>query len=152
MKYTECRAQGSENCLQYPACHCGAGVPGDVAVLEKGYNGQKFDAGKTNPLLLEEDLADALAVVTRTMDYGIEKYGKRKGWKEVPDLEPRYLAAASRHKNLRQRAGSVLDRDAETDIVHIAHEIVNLLFVLQTTIEKNPAIDFLTYKSPPKRA
>lgn len=111
---------------------------------------QKFDAGKSNPLLLEEDLGRALAVVNRALDYGIEKYGERRGWKKVPDLERRYLAAAARHKRERQIMG-LQDRDAETNIIHIAHEIVNLLFVLENHIEKNPGVDFLTYNKPPER-
>ena len=91
---------------------------------------QKFDGGKTDPLLLEVDLGAALAEVNNVLDYGVAKYGERGGWKNV-EME-RYNSAGRRHRRARD-AGEW--HDYESNLPHIAHEICNLLFQLQTAIE-----------------
>lgn len=106
---------------------------------------QKADAGKSDPVLLEVDLADALAVVNRVLDYGKAKYGQRGGWKQVSI--DRYDPAARRHRRARDTGEQF---DAESGLDHMAHEITNLLFQLQTRIEQNPDIDFLTFNDPPQ--
>jgi hypothetical protein len=106
---------------------------------------QKADAGKTNPVLLEVDLGDALAVVNRVLDYGVAKYGERGGWKQVS--MDRYEPAARRHRR-RRDCGEQFDDESGLD--HMAHEITNLLFILQTKIEQNPHTDFLTFNDPPQ--
>jgi hypothetical protein len=106
---------------------------------------QKADAGKSDPVLLEVDLADALAVVNRVLDYGKAKYGQRAGWKQVS--MDRYDPAARRHRRARDTGEQF---DTESGLDHMAHEITNLLFQLQTRIEQNPDIDFLTFNDPPQ--
>lgn len=104
----------------------------------------KADAGKSNPLLLEVDLAEALEAVNVVLDYGAEKY-ERAGWKKV---EPaRYDAAARRHRRARDK-GQV--RDFESDLLHLAHEATNLLFQLQLMIEANTDLNYRTYNQPPQ--
>ena len=114
----------------------------------------KADAGKSNPCLLEIGCADALEVVNRTLDYGYEKYVDPQtvnmdeyspSWRLVPSWK--YNAAARRHRRLRDKGER---RDSESNLVHIAHEIVSNLFILQAMIERNPGEDFLTYNPPPR--
>lgn len=97
---------------------------------------QKFDDGKTDPLLLEVDLLEALEAVNHVLDYGVQKYGTRGGWKGVEMA--RYNAAGRRHRRARD-AGEW--RDAESKLPHLAHEICNLLFQLQTAIETGETDD-----------
>jgi len=92
---------------------------------------QKFDAGKSDPLLIEVDLVLALEAVNAVLDYGKSKYGQRGGWKGV-ELE-RYDAAARRHRRARDKGE---DTDDESGLPHIAHEVCNLLFQLQTALDK----------------
>lgn len=105
----------------------------------------KADGGKSNPLMLEVDLARALEVVNRVLDYGFEKYEARGGWKDVG--MDRYDAAARRHRRDRDKGELT---DCESGLVHLAHEATNLLFQLETYIKENPGMDFLTYNPPPK--
>jgi hypothetical protein len=109
---------------------------------------QKADAGKSNPLLLQEDMAEALEAVNAPLDYGVEKYGYRGGWKRV-GIE-RYQAAAERHRKDRMKYGTA-SLDDESDLLHLTHEICNLMFLLQTHLEQlSPAQrrKVLTYKKP----
>jgi hypothetical protein len=112
---------------------------------------QKRDAGKSDPMMVEEDLALALECVNRTLDYGKEKYGQRGGWKAV-DIS-RYKSANGRHRRDRMKAKRDLEPDSETDLPHLAHEIVNAMFILQTALEKlTPAQlkKVMAYKEPPR--
>lgn len=113
----------------------------------------KADAGKSNPCLLEVGCAAALELVNRTLDYGYEKYVDPKNppsspsWKLVP--MHKYDAAAKRHRKQRDKHGP-MNVDHESGLVHLAHEIICDLFMLQTLIESNPGYDFLTYNPPPR--
>lgn len=110
----------------------------------------KADGGKSNPLLLEQDLAKALLLVNRVLDYGAEKY-ERAGWKKV-DAE-RYDAAARRHKRARDLGETI---DAESGLPHLAHEICNNLFELQMAIEASDVFgtasleELAQYNPPPQ--
>jgi hypothetical protein len=104
----------------------------------------KADAGKSNPLLLEVDLADALAIVNRVLDYGAEKY-ERAGWMKVET--ERYDAANRRHRRDRDR-GEMFD--IESGLIHLAHEATNLLFQIQMLVKARPEINFYKYNVPPQ--
>ena len=104
----------------------------------------KADDGKSNPLLLEVDLARALTVCNRVLDYGAEKY-ERVSWNRV-DTE-RYDAAARRHRRSRD-FGEI--HDDESGLLHLAHEATNLLFQMEMYIAAHPEIDFLRYNKPPQ--
>jgi len=106
----------------------------------------KADGGKSNPLLLEQDLAGALYLVNRVLDYGAEKY-ERAGWKTVES--ERYDQAARRHKRSRD-CGELIDD--ESGLFHLAHEATNILFQLQMEIEKASVdLEFLgAYNKPPQ--
>lgn len=107
----------------------------------------KADGGKTLPTLVEKDCARALAMVMRTTDYGVEKYAARS-WKTV-EME-RYDDAARRHRQARDLGETC---DPESGLYHMAHEIICLLFQLQTELEKLSVDEFkaaLQYNKPPR--
>lgn len=111
---------------------------------------QKRDAGKTDPMMFDEDLALAKAMVTRVLDYGKEKYGTRGGWMQVS--MDRYESAEARHRQERLINGR-MNKDSETNLPHIAHQITNLMFVLETELRNlSPAQlkKAMTYNPPPK--
>jgi len=105
----------------------------------------KADAGKPNPTLLEQGCTKALMAVQATLDYGAIKY-EAHSWKTVPDAMARYDAAARRHR-IQRDSGRVVD--AESGLAHLAHEIINNLFLLELMIEDDPACDWLTFRQPP---
>jgi len=117
---------------------------------ERGDQVNKADAGKSDPLLVEQDLAKALLLVNRVLDYGAEKYA-RAGWKTVDPA--RYDAAGRRHKRSRD-LGEVCD--AESGLLHLAHEATNILFLLDMEIERalkddDVSLDMLgKYNLPPQ--
>ena len=90
---------------------------------------QKLDGGKSDPLMVEEDLALALEAVNRVLDYGKAKYGARGGWKQVA-IE-RYRSAQARHRRAVMSEG-IDSTDDESGLLHLAHEVANGLFILQT--------------------
>lgn len=102
----------------------------DVAELNQS---QKKDAGKSDPLMIEEDLALALQGVNAVLDYGKAKYGSRGGWKQV-DIE-RYRSAQARHRRSVMIDG-LLAKDDESGLLHQMHEACNALFILQDTLSK----------------
>jgi hypothetical protein len=94
---------------------------------------QKKDGGKSDPLMVEEDLVLALEAVNRVLDYGKAKYGSRGGWKAV-DIG-RYRSAQARHRREVMKEGEY-STDEESGLLHLAHEACNALFVLQTALSR----------------
>lgn len=85
---------------------------------------QKLDAGKSNPMLLEEDFVYQLSAVNAVLDFGVAKYGARGGWKAV---EPaRYKSALARHQRAIHKGETF---DPESGLPHWAHCIANMLFL-----------------------
>jgi len=111
-------------------------------------SGQRYkaDAGKPNPLLLEQGCCKALQVVQRTLDYGAIKY-EAHSWRKVPDGANRYDAAARRHRIARDTGRHI---DAESGLHHLAHEIICNLFLLELLIEADPGVDWLSFRDPPQ--
>lgn len=120
---------------------------------------QKFkaDAGKPKPELLQVGMGRALRFVQATMEYGAEKY-EAHSWRNVPDAAQRYLAAAERHRqerilSMRDSAVRTLEPvDHESGLPHVAHEIFNLLALIELEIQNNPGADwasYLNYNKPP---
>jgi hypothetical protein len=107
---------------------------------------QKFkaDGGKSDPTLLEVGCIDALDVVNAVLDYGAQKY-EPNSWKGVSPT--RYDKAARRHRKARDKG---LLTDNESGLLHLAHEVINNLFLLQQYIEAHPGYDFLTFNKPPQ--
>ena len=85
---------------------------------------QKADGGKHNPMILQEDFVFQLAVVNAVLEYGLQKYGQRGGWKQV-DPE-RYKAAGARHRQAIMMGETL---DYESGLPHWAHSICNDLFL-----------------------
>ncbi len=108
----------------------------------------KADAGKPNPTLLEKGCPKAIAVVQATLDYGNLKY-EAHSWKKVPDGVERYDAAARRHRNLRDQGET---HDVESWLPHIAHEIINNLFLLEMMIEADPGCQWKTFNPNPPQS
>lgn len=122
----------------------------------------KADAGKTKPDLIALGFARALRVVQATTDYGSIKY-EEHSWRTVPNAIPRYFRAAERHHQERMMIGQgqfipVLEgADAESGICHIAHEVFNLLALMELSIDEmigqrsqEEVIEILcAYKQPP---
>lgn len=119
----------------------------DKAIARNQTN--KADAGKTNPLLLHEDMNTALRLVNRVLDYGAQKY-ERGGWKKVHG--DRYKEALIRH--LRDiLAGE--DFDNESGLLHLAHLACNALFLLEFKAETMlnagwTTKQLFTYQEPPQ--
>lgn len=124
----------------------------------------KADAGKAQPDLLELGFARALRLVQAGLEYGAKKY-EAHSWRDVPDAMDRYSRAARRHRQERDLEASpngtfhaVLEAcDAESGLPHIAHEVFNLLALIELdlassdTLTPNEMLDMLLkrMKEPP---
>ena len=105
----------------------------------------KADAGKAQPDLLEMGFARALRLVQATLEYGALKY-EAHSWREVPDGMKRYNRAGRRHRQDRDLASqpeqnfyAVLEAcDEESGLPHIAHEIFNLLCMIELDFQNHP--------------
>lgn len=106
---------------------------------------QKRDAGKFDPLMIEEDLAQALEVCNAVLEFGKAKYGTRGGWMKV-DIG-RYKSAAARHRRECMKNG-IANTDEETGLLHKAHEVINGLFELEMFLRKNQRKDYTKFKPP----
>ena len=113
---------------------------------------QKFkaDAGKAAPDLLEMGFPRALRLVQATLEYGAKKY-EAHGWRTVPDAMKRYNRAGRRHRQERdliadpsQDFYAVLEGcDHESGLPHIAHEVFNLLAMIELDFQDHPEPDKL---------
>ncbi len=83
----------------------------------------KYDSGK-----LKYNLIPPLALkrIAEVLTFGAEKY-EANSWQNLPDFKNRYTAAAMRHFEA-WRAGELFD--PESGLPHLAHSIVNLIFLL----------------------
>lgn len=85
--------------------------------------GVKHDGDKPRmgliPPRIEVEVADVLT-------YGAKKYPAADNWKQVPDLQQRYVDAALRHINSWRQGEKV---DPETGKLHVAHAICCLMFL-----------------------
>lgn len=110
--------------------------------------GVKADAGKTRPLLLQKDMAPALYLVQRVLDYGIKKY-TRGGWTTVAG--ERYDDAQRRHQQLIDLGAQF---DEESGLLHRAHQIAGLLMLfmheLGTDISIDEVLKFGKFSDPPQ--
>lgn len=105
---------------------------------------QKFkaDASKAMPDLFELGFANAIRLAQATKEYGAQKY-EAHSWRNVPNGLERYTRACARHRQERQRdwrqmglAGSIVNSaDTESGLPHIAHEIFNLMAMLELALD-----------------
>lgn len=118
----------------------------------------KADAGKRRPELLQVGMARALLAVQATMEYGAQKY-EAHSWRKVPDAKARYFAAAERHRQerlLRSKGEFVPVMgayDEESGLPHIAHEVFNLLALMELEMSET-GVDWMSYTrfNPPPTA
>ena len=115
----------------------------------------KADAGKRRPSLIQVGFAKAIRLVQATMEYGGIKY-EAHSWRKVPDAKARYLEAAERHRQDRmlwlqehpaEHIGAV---DHESGLPHIAHEVFNLMALMELCIGNEVDLELLVqFKQPP---
>ena len=90
--------------------------------------GQKRDSAKPRmdliPPLMEMEVA-------RVLTFGAEKYSANN-WRQVPDLQQRYIAAAKRHINAIQQGEEI---DPESGLRHAAHAVCCLMFIGEIDME-----------------
>lgn len=103
----------------------------------------KADKGKEEPVLLEVSCVHALEALQATLEYGKQKYAA-DSWQNVEPL--RYDNAARRHRRARDR-GEL--RDKESGLLHLQHEIICNIFLLEMFIRDNPDVDYKTFFAPP---
>lgn len=119
----------------------------------------KADAGKPMPDLLTLGMQRALRLVQATMEYGAQKY-EEHSWRDVPNAEARYFRACARHNQERMmcmngqgNARPILEgADSESGLPHIAHEVFNLLALMELQIAEMPHdiyLRMLKFKQPP---
>lgn len=108
----------------------------------------KADGGKTHPILLQKDMAAALYLVQRVLDYGCEKY-ERRAWHKVDD--ERWDDAQRRHQQMQDMNEQF---DHESGLPHRAHQIAGLIILfmheLGTDISAEDVIKMGKYKPPPQ--
>jgi hypothetical protein len=95
--------------------------------------GAKLDAGKPQPLLIERDMANALAAVVEVATFGAKKYSPG-GWLQVADGFNRYSDAEARHRNKRHRGET---HDDDSKLLHLQHEAWNALAKLELYLREN---------------
>lgn len=103
----------------------------------------KADGGKLRLSLLLDGMPKAIKAVAAVLTYGAQKY-EAHSWKGV-DMS-RYEDAKERH-NIDRRNGELFD--AESGLLHLAHEACNSLFLLQDYLDKHPEIDVTKFNLPP---
>lgn len=118
---------------QCPKCVLAAEVP----VGFKKPIGQKFDGDKDEPSLLMQGCNLAVAGVIAVLGFGFKKYGKRSGWKEVPEAPRRYKDALYRHLAAIERGEMV---DPESGKPHWDHVACNAMFESQMYHEQESEI------------
>jgi len=96
---------------------------------------RKYNKGKLRYDLLP---VEALEAVVDVLTYGAEKYtvagsSGDSNWKNCPDIDNVYYAAALRHI-MAWRKGETTD--SESTRHHLAHAMCCLIFILQTDLEK----------------
>ena len=89
--------------------------------------GMKYDEGKPRMDLLVRGFPTVLTTLGAILGFGAKKY-RADSWRTVPKAVARYEAAAMRHF-VAHSSGEALD--PESGKPHIAHAIINLMFVME---------------------
>jgi hypothetical protein len=77
--------------------------------------------------------------------HGIEKYGKRDGWKDLVDPQQRYMAADMRHLESVSESG-IEAACGDSALKHINHKLCNTLFLLWFEINEEEVTHGATEK------
>lgn len=108
----------------------------------------KADAGKLRPSLLIEGAPKALLLVAAVLTYGAQKY-EPNSWRRVAG--ERYKDAKYRH--MFEEILKYKPDDAESGLLHDAHELTNAIFILEKKLEGISEREFrklLKFKQPPQ--
>lgn len=106
----------------------------------------KADAGKLQGRLLFEGMPRALKLAMAVLSYGAQKY-EPHSWRNV-EVE-RYKDAKARH----MIDGEFEFADDESGLWHKAHELVNLMFVMELEMSKmtdDQFYEYIQYNKPPQ--
>lgn len=98
-------------------------------VAEPEAVGVKYDAGKPDMALMPPHSQLELAKV---LTFGASKYGPNN-WRQLENLEQRYISAALRHINAYQKGEAL---DDESGLHHLAHAQACLAFITEVEIER----------------
>lgn len=109
---------------------------------------QKFkaDAGKLQARLLFEGVPRALKLAMAVLSYGAQKY-EAQSWRNV-EVE-RYKDAKARH----MIDGETEFADDESGLWHKAHELINLMFIIELETKDmtdDQFLELLVYNKPPQ--
>lgn len=88
--------------------------------------GIKHDQEKLKPTLLFDDMPLAIQEMLKVLKYGADKYAEGN-WLKVDNGESRYRNACDRHR----LQSSIEEYDAESGLLHLAHEAVNAVMLLE---------------------
>lgn len=94
--------------------------------------GLKFDQDKPQMNLLLEGMPHALEQIGEVLTFGARKY-EAHSWQNVEDAEARYRAAQLRHAIAGAKGELV---DSESELLHLAHEACDILFLLELKCRK----------------
>lgn len=106
----------------------------------------KADAGKLQARLLIEGMPRALKLAMAVLSYGAQKY-EAHSWRNV-DVD-RYKDAKARHMIDGEREFA----DDESGLWHKAHELINLMFVMELELKDvtdDQFYEYLVYNKPPQ--
>lgn len=95
--------------------------------------GVKYDNGKPEPRLVLGTMSRAIMAVSEVATFGAKKYSA-DNWLKVDDALDRYTDAKDRHRLL----GAQEETDADSGLLHAAHEAWNALAVLELMLRQKP--------------
>lgn len=108
--------------------------------------GRKDDTGKLDITLLFDDLPHALEAVTEVLQWAVTKKEPvpytRGSWQGVTHFQPRYRAAQLRHmldsakQHVTLGVPTEYAREAETQLLHLAHIATDAMFQLEMAIRE----------------
>lgn len=104
--------------------------------MQKNFEGVKYDSGKPMMRLVPPR---ALRETAKVLTFGASKYSP-ENWRQLENLDDRYLDAALRHINEYQ-TGRVNDEESGCHV--LAHAICDLMFVLENIIMSEQENDSL---------
>lgn len=91
------------------------------------YYAQKADRGKLRWSLVIGSLFAGLKAVVRVRMFGVAKYGRDNGWREVSDCDARYREALLRHAASYASGERVDDESGEPTLAHLVCDALFLL-------------------------
>lgn len=93
--------------------------------------GLKFDDDKPEPRLVLGTMARAILAVSQVATFGAKKYSA-DNWLKVENGMSRYIDAKDRHR----LEGAINECDADSGLLHAAHEAWNALAVLELKLRE----------------